>query len=295
MKRLDKEDNLIDEFRNEIDILRKYPNKYLLSLIGKCEESKEMIIVHEFMPNGTLADHLSKEDTTLSWKQLLGICLDAARGLDYLHNGIANTKRIIHRNVNAANIWLDENFAAKISDFGYAKVGPANMTRSAVTTDVKGTSAYLDPFYNLTGQLTRRTDTYAFGVVLFEVLCRRPAFDERLEQEQQMLGRWAQTCFKNGTLDKIVDTRLKRQVSPDCLKEFADVAYSCLLDEPNHRPKMSQVVEKLKSMLTKSQQKSPSTSYSSARRPGDGKSNTPKAEARRAASSSSSSMSRQRK
>lgn len=259
IKRYNKDANIVDEFRNEIQILTKFHSDYLVSVIGKCEESQEMILVHEFMKNGTLADHIFSEDSTpLSWEQRLRICIDAAQGLEYLHNGTGNTKRIIHRNINPANILLDEYWSAKISEFGYAKLGPANTKNSAVKTDVKGTSAYLDPYYNLTGQLTRRTDVYAFGVVLFDVLFGRPAFDG-LDQKHRKLGQWTQQCLTNGTIDQIVDKRLKGQISPECLKEFVQVASSCLLDNPINRPTMSQVVEKLQSILKLSLKTHPST------------------------------------
>lgn len=254
VKRLDKNSNIVEEFRNEIQILSKFPSDYLVPIRGKCEESKEMILVHEFMHNGSLADHLYKEGDgiILSWDQRVSICIDVARGLDYLHNGCAGSKRIIHRNIKPENILLDEYWSAKISEFGYAKTGLANTKNSAVYTNVVGTDAYLDPYYNLTGQLTRRTDIYSFGVVMFEVLCGRPAFDAGLDSEQQKLSQWAKKCYEKGTLGKIIDTHLKG-ISQDSLKAFADVAYSCLNDNPTGRPKMTDVVDKLDSILKKAQ------------------------------------------
>ncbi|GKB89723.1 kinase RLK-Pelle-CrRLK1L-1 family protein [Tanacetum coccineum] len=161
------------EFEAEVKILSKLRHGNLVSLIGYCNEGKDMCLVYEFMPNGTLEDHLHKGDTRteLSWPQRLKICIGAVRGLDYLHTGTSTQHGVIHRDVKSSNILLDANFAAKISDFGLAKVGPINQTQTYVSTRVKGTFGYMDPYYFNSGKLTRKSNVYAFGVVLFEVLC----------------------------------------------------------------------------------------------------------------------------
>ncbi|XP_042752405.1 putative receptor-like protein kinase At5g39000 [Lactuca sativa] len=172
------------EFEAEVKVLSKLRHGNLLSLVGYCNEGNEMLLAYEFMPNGTLKDHLCKADSTLSWLQRLKICIGAARGLDYLHTGTSTQNGVIHRDVKGSNILLDANFAAKISDFGLAKVGPIDHTRTYVSTNVKGTFGYMDPCYFYTGKLTRKSDVYAFGVVLFEVLSGRQAVDSTLDEEQ---------------------------------------------------------------------------------------------------------------
>ncbi|KAJ0710165.1 putative protein kinase RLK-Pelle-CrRLK1L-1 family [Helianthus annuus] len=172
VKRLDSMSNQgVPEFRAEIEMLSKLRHRHLVSLIGFCDDNKEMILVYEYMPHGTLYDHLHKDRTPLSWVQRVKIAMGAARGLDYLHTGTLHG--VIHRDVKSSNILLDENWEAMISDFGLSKIGSTNQLVSYVDASVKGTFGYLDPEYFYTNKLTRKTDVYAFGVVLFELLSGR--------------------------------------------------------------------------------------------------------------------------
>ncbi|XP_074363406.1 receptor-like protein kinase FERONIA [Apium graveolens] len=199
-------------FHTEIEILSKFQHSHLVSLIGYCDDCEEMILVYDYMSRGTLADHLHKSVRnannffpSLPWVQRLKFCAGAAHGLDYLHTGTSVESGVIHRDVKSTNIVLDENFAAKISDLGLSKTGPANQIHTYVSTRVKGTIGYLDAFYVSTHRLTKKSDVYACGVVLFEVLCGRPAVDKSLDEEQMNLAEWAQHCFKERLLDQITD------------------------------------------------------------------------------------------
>ncbi|KAJ9552202.1 hypothetical protein OSB04_016247 [Centaurea solstitialis] len=199
---------------------------------------------------GTLDDHLHKDGTPLSWLQRLKICIGAARGLEYLHTGTGTQHGIIHRDVKSSNVLLDENFAAKISDFGLAKIGPTNQTRTHVSTLVKGTFGYLDPHYVYTGELTRKSDVYSFGVLLLEVICGRPAVDTSLDEEQWGLAPWAQERIKEGKRNHIVDSRLRGQISSSCLKGFVRIASQCLHNQPNQRPRMAEIIARLEIVLS---------------------------------------------
>ncbi|XP_071740550.1 putative receptor-like protein kinase At5g39000 [Rutidosis leptorrhynchoides] len=201
------------EFEAEVEVLSKLRHGNLVSLIGNCNEENEVVLAYEFMPNGNLQDLLHNTGTDLSWLQRLKICIGAARGLDYLHTGPSTQHGIIHRDVKTSNILLDANFAAKISDFGLAKVGPINQTQTFVSTRVKGTFGYMDPSYFLSGKLTRKSDVYAFGVVLFKVLSGRQAVDRSIDEEQWSLAVWVQDQIKDGKLNQIIDPRLNRQIS----------------------------------------------------------------------------------
>ncbi|CAI9268204.1 unnamed protein product [Lactuca saligna] len=251
IKRLDsKSDQGADEFWAEVKMLSKLRHCHLVSLIGYCDDGKEMILIYEYMPHGSLEDHLHKHSTHLSWLQRLKLCIGAARGLDYLHTGTGIEFGVIHRDVKSANILLHESWAAKIADFGLSKIGPKDQPLSHVLTLVKGTFGYLDPDYFLTGRLTRKSDVYAFGVVLFEVLCRKRALDvSRDKEEHHSLARWVEDCIKEGTLKHLIDSDIRDQILPKCLKGFVRIAERCLHSSRNHRPTMAEVVVTLESVL----------------------------------------------
>ncbi|KAL7141120.1 hypothetical protein ABFS83_08G032400 [Erythranthe nasuta] len=247
------------EFLAEIETLSELRHRNLVPLIGYSNEQEEMILVYEFMPRGTLADHiykLAREDymcSSLTWKQRLDICIGAGRGLDYLHTGHG----IIHRDVKATNILLDENLIARVSDFGLAKPENGSGLQSHVTTKVAGTFGYIDPSYSRTGRLTTKSDTYSFGVVLLEVLCGRPAAESIDVDKERILSMWAQDKINKGEVDQIVASSLREEISPTSLKKFVDVAQRCLHEEPDKRPTMSQVVSQLELAVEQQENKQP--------------------------------------
>lgn len=245
------------EFWAEIEMLSKFCHSHIVSLLGYCE--KEMILIYEYMSNGSLEDHLHKKrangsnSSPLTWVQKLNICIGAARGLDYLHTGTGIQCRVIHRDVKSSNILLDENWAGKIADFGLSRTTPvpqSGSTTNFYTRRIISTFGYMDSEYFSTHRLTRKSDVYAFGVVLLEVLCGRPALDFTLDEQQHSLAGWAKYCIKRGNISRIIDPCLSGQVPAKCLKKFGQTAYECLRTCSKDRPTMTVVLAKLELVLT---------------------------------------------
>ncbi|XP_058202657.1 probable serine/threonine-protein kinase PIX13 [Rhododendron vialii] len=246
------------EFWMEVKILSTLRHANLVALIGYCNDCHEMILVYEYIARGALAGHLYKLNTTksntsispLSWEQRLHICIGAARGLDHLHSGTSQS--FIHRDVKSTNILIDENWVAKISDFGLSK-GTTSHSITHISTQVKGTFGYIDPEYFITQRLTAKSDVYAFGVILLEVLCGRPAVDRELSEEQISLARFAQECIKEGKLARVIDPSLRGQIAPRCLKSFVLLANNCLQQSPKSRPTMAEALGSLELALVSQQ------------------------------------------
>ncbi|KAK4715902.1 hypothetical protein R3W88_014240 [Solanum pinnatisectum] len=229
------------EFQTEIEILSFCSHPHLVSLIGYCDERNEMILVYDYMENGNLRSHLYGSDLpSMSWEQRLEICIGAARGLHYLHNS-----RVIHRDVKSTNILLDENFVAKITDFGISETMP-ELDQTHLSTMVKGSIGYIAPEYALWGQLTKKSDVYSFGVVLLEVLCARPAIDR---SHMSSLADRAVESQKMGQLEQIVDPNLAARINPESLRMFGETAVKCIASSSENRPSMGDVLWKLEYAL----------------------------------------------
>nr|GEU84707.1 protein kinase, ATP binding site-containing protein [Tanacetum cinerariifolium] len=192
------------EFRNELNMIFNFNHENIIPFIGYCDEGNEKIIVYEYASNGSLDCHLTDKNKRrfLTWEHRLKICLGAARGLDYLHSGLGEDSRVIHRDVKSGNILLDHNLVAKICDFGLSKSGPINQQHTQVYTNAAGTNFYVDPVYHESGVLRKESDVYSFGVVMFELLSGMLAYNRRREVAFQCISF---NSKERPTMEMIVD------------------------------------------------------------------------------------------
>ncbi|CAN6441416.1 unnamed protein product [Victoria cruziana] len=235
------------QFAAEVTMLMQVHHKNLTPFIGYCADEKEMILIYEYMSKGNLQQRLS-DDTgdVLNWQQRLHIALDAAIGLEYLHSGC--TPAFIHRDVKSSNILINENFEAKISDFGLSKSIVADeMTH--ITTVVAGTAGYLDPEYFHTNKVTEKSDVYGFGVVLFELITGRAAVSTNVKGERVPLVQIVLPELKRGDIRSIIDHRLQGQYDINSIWKVAEIAMTCTEEKSIVRPTMTEVVGELKEAM----------------------------------------------
>ncbi|GKV45451.1 hypothetical protein SLEP1_g52527 [Rubroshorea leprosula] len=226
------------EFEAEVTLLLRVHHKSLTSLIGYCYEGTYMGLIYEYMAEGNLAEHLSESSNhILSWEQRLQIMLDAASGLEYLHNGCKPP--IIHRDVKSRNILLNENFQAKMADFGLSKTFTTEAG-SYVSTVVAGTPGYLDPEYYLTNRLSEKSDIYSFGVLLLEVITTRPVIANTTDKTH--ISQWVNFMLSKGDIKRIVDPRLKEDFDVNSAWKAVEVAIACVSPTSTGRPTMKDVV-----------------------------------------------------
>ncbi|XP_050247009.1 probable serine/threonine-protein kinase PBL23 isoform X2 [Quercus robur] len=246
------------EFLVEVLMLSLLHHPNLVNLVGYCADGEQRILAYEYMPNGSLEDHLLEappDAEPLDWNTRMKIAEGAARGLEYLHE--TADPPVIYRDFKASNILLDENFNPKLSDFGLAKLGPTG-DKTHVSTRVMGTYGYCAPEYALTGQLTTKSDVYSFGVVFLEIITGRRVIDNARPSEEQNLVSWvslktdhihllqAQPLFKDRRkFTLMADPLLEDNYPVKGLYQALAVAAMCLQEEADTRPLISDVVTAL--------------------------------------------------
>ncbi|XP_010245869.1 PREDICTED: somatic embryogenesis receptor kinase 1 isoform X2 [Nelumbo nucifera] len=234
------------QFQTEVEMISMAVHRNLLRLRGFCMTPTERLLVYPYMANGSVASCLRERppsDPPLEWATRKRIALGSARGLSYLHDHC--DPKIIHRDVKAANILLDEEFEAVVGDFGLAKLMDYKDTH--VTTAVRGTIGHIAPEYLSTGKSSEKTDVFGYGIMLLELITGQRAFDlARLANDDDvMLLDWVKGLLKEKKLDMLVDPDLKNNYIEGEVEQLIQVALLCTQGSPMDRPKMSEVVRML--------------------------------------------------
>ncbi|KAK2657226.1 hypothetical protein Ddye_010278 [Dipteronia dyeriana] len=233
------------EFQAEVEIISRVHHRHLVSLVGYCIAGGQRMLVYEFVANKTLEHHLhGKGLPVMDWNTRLRIALGSAKGLAYLHEDCH--PRIIHRDIKAANILLDNNFEAMVADFGLAKLSTDNHTH--VSTRVMGTFGYLAPEYASSGKLTEKSDVFSFGVMLLELITGKRPVDLTNAMEDSLVD-WARPlmaqALQDGNYNELADANLEQNYNPLEMARMVSCAAASIRHSARKRPKMSQIVRAL--------------------------------------------------
>jgi serine/threonine protein kinase len=241
-----------DQVLNEVRVLSQVNHRSLVRSLGCCVDLEQPLMVYEFIPNGTLADHLygalSLSRPPLPWRQRLAIAHQTAEGIAYLH--FAAVPPIYHRDIKSSNILLDDRLDGKVSDFGLSRLAEPGL--SHVSTCAQGTLGYLDPEYYLNYQLTDKSDVYSFGVVLLELLTSKRAIDFGRGADDVNLAVHVQRAADEERLMDVVDPVMKdgaTQLQLDTMKALGFLALGCLEERRQNRPSMKKVAEEIEYII----------------------------------------------
>ncbi|KMT01612.1 hypothetical protein BVRB_9g216070 isoform A [Beta vulgaris subsp. vulgaris] len=230
-----------DEFCREIELLARLHHRHLVALRGFCIQKEERFLMYEYMKNGSLKDHLHTPDKApLCWQTRIQIAIDVANALEYLH--FYCDPPLCHRDIKSSNILLDENFVAKLADFGLAYAAKdGSICFEPINTEVRGTPGYMDPEYVVTRELTEKSDVYSYGVVLLELVTGRRAI-----QDNRNLVEWAQVFLSSETkLSQLMDPKIGEFFDYDQLQTVVTVIKWCTHPEARGRPSIKQVLRLL--------------------------------------------------
>ncbi|KAF6134623.1 hypothetical protein GIB67_022910 [Kingdonia uniflora] len=237
------------EFLVEVEMLSRLHHRNLVKLVGyySSRDSSQNLLCYELVPNGSLEAWLHGPlgvNCSLDWDTRMKIALDAARGLAYLHED--SQPCVIHRDFKASNILLENNFNAKVADFGLAKQAPEGRT-NYLSTRVMGTFGYVAPEYAMTGHLLVKSDVYSYGVVLLELLTGRKPVDMLQPSGQENLVTWARPILRDkDRLKELADLKLSGKYPNEDFVRVCTIAAACVAPEAAQRPTMGEVVQSLK-------------------------------------------------
>ncbi|KAI3439374.1 uncharacterized protein J3R85_004789 [Psidium guajava] len=236
----------IEQFINEVVVLSQVNHRNIVKLIGCCLQTELPLLVYEFIPNGTLSQHLHQQDkdSSLSWEIRYRILCEVAGAVAYMHS--AASIPIYHRDIKPSNILLDDNYTAKVSDFGTSRPVPADKTH--LTTAVQGTFGYLDPEYFQSSHFTDKSDVYSFGVVLVELLTgRKPTSFSGGDEGRHLVASFILLMKENG-LSEILDPVVAKEAKAEDVLAVAVLAMRCLKLNGRKRPTMREVAMELEGL-----------------------------------------------
>ncbi|XP_054778930.1 L-type lectin-domain containing receptor kinase IX.1-like [Prosopis cineraria] len=221
------------EFASEVSIISQLRHRNLVQLIGWCHERKELLLVYEYMPNGSLDSHLFKDQRLLTWSVRFKIAQGLASALLYLHEEWEQC--VVHRDIKSSNIMLDSNFNAKLGDFGLARL--VDHAKGAQTTALAGTMGYMAPESVTTGRASKETDVYSFGVVALEIACGRTPINREAPENEINIVKWVWDLYGRGRILEAVDSRLEGDFDQDQIQCLMIVALCCA--HPDHTRRLS--------------------------------------------------------
>jgi serine/threonine protein kinase len=237
------------QFRMEVATISSTHHLNLVRLIGFCSEGRHRLLVYEFMKNSSLDTFLfssSEQSRMLDWDKRFGIALGTARGIAYLHEECRDC--IVHCDIKPENILLDDNFSAKVSDFGLSKLIDHKGHRKRSLTSVRGTRGYLAPEWLANLPITTKSDVFSYGMVLLEIISGRRNFDT-LTASRKKFSLWAFEEFERGDILNISDGKLGRDIDIDQVTRALQVSFWCIQEQPSQRPTMGKVVQMLEGIL----------------------------------------------
>lgn len=236
------------DFVNEVQYLSRIRHRHLVSLLGYCQQNDQQMLVYDYLPNGSVCNHLYDSDGNslgkLDFRTRLSIAVGAAKGLQHLH---ALTPPLVHKDFKTSNVLVDEDFVAKVTDFGLSRL-LSGIYGAGPSSPVDG---FLDPEFNASRRLHEKSDVYSFGVFLLELISGREVISLTCPGSEQHLVNWAYSLKEANTLATLVDSTLNHTFTEDAMKEFLDLIFQCVEPLGERRPTMIEVTNELDRILEK--------------------------------------------
>ncbi|PWA37460.1 protein kinase-like domain, Concanavalin A-like lectin/glucanase domain, Lectin [Artemisia annua] len=231
----------IKEYASEVRIISRLRHRNLVQLTGWCHNNGTLLLVYEYMENGSLDSHLFKQKSLLAWGTRYKIAHGLASALVYLHEEWEQC--VLHRDIKSSNVMLDSNFNAKLGDFGLAKL--VDHEKGSKTTKLAGTMGYIAPECVVTGKANKESDVYSFGCVALEIACGRRSIEYNVQENQMRLLEWVWELYGTGTLLQAADSRMGSDFDGEGIKRLMIVGLWCVHPDPQHRPSMRQAIQVL--------------------------------------------------